>query len=114
MSKIKANGGVIVDQTKDVASQTLAALEMIGNTTAAQIRATADLQLEESSKLNARLHALADAIEESTNAAKAEAASFCLRATHILETVRGLQAKIPTKMIEATTIESATDAVIVE
>ncbi len=90
----KAPAKVDSTATRLTAETTLRAIDVIGKDTADQIRATAASHLERANKLVAMLNTLAEAVETTTKAAAEDLNNYCEHATHVLETVQGLQVRL--------------------
>ncbi len=88
------SGRIDVAHTKNIGDKTLEAIDVIGKDTADQIKAIAQSHLERAMALKDKLHELATAIETTTQQAAVDLKSYCDHATHVLETVQGLQVRL--------------------
>lgn len=77
-----------------IAETTVAAVDYIGNTSAASIDSAADAIEQEGQKLGDRLRKLASAMREHTRIAAQEVSNFSLMVTTMGDTVRGLENQI--------------------
>jgi uncharacterized membrane protein YqiK len=77
-----------------VAEITVAAVDHIGNTSAASIDSAAEAIEQEGQKLADRLRKLASAMREHTRVAAQEVSNFSLMVTTMGDTVRGLEHQI--------------------
>lgn len=94
MSAVARLAPVDTGTPERVAEITVAAVDHIGNTSAASIDSAADAIEREGQKLADRLRKLASAMREHTRIAAQEVSNFSLMVTTMGDTVRGLENQI--------------------
>lgn len=82
------------DATLRLANCTIAAVDQIGEDSAAEIEKTADALIEGANEIAANLRQLATAIRDHSKTAHEHVTGFCNRATTVLTTVRDLQCQL--------------------